>query len=143
VDSNIGIVIPRVASIRQTVQLKDAVQPDIRIADIPTPQRLRLRHIFFYNFRGLGLHFTHKRGRVATAQVYHEGRTSHQLTAKGRHPARGHFAQYPAMRQGLDPVGDKLLHQITPATQAGSMSKGPFVFVLLRHLELRECHITV
>jgi hypothetical protein len=54
-----------------------------------------------------------------------------------------HFAQYPVVCQGPHSIDDKFLNQVTPATQAGNIPKGPFVIVILRHLKLRERHITV
>jgi hypothetical protein len=72
-------------------------------------------------------------------QIKREGRTSHQLPTMGRHLARAHFAQRPAMRQRPYPVRHKFLNQIAPAAQAGGAPKGPFVRIILRHFKRRVC----
>jgi hypothetical protein len=54
-----------------------------------------------------------------------------------------HFAKYPAVCQGPQSIANKFLNQIMPTTHAGSVPKGPFILIILRHLESREHHITV
>jgi hypothetical protein len=72
-------------------------------------------------------------------QIQREGRTSHQLPTIGRHLARAHFAQRPAMSQGPYPVHHEFFNQIAPTAQAGDAPKGPFVRILLLHLKGRVC----
>jgi hypothetical protein len=74
-------------------------------------------------------------------QIQREGRTSPQHPATGGHLARAYFAQRPAMHQRPYPIPDKLLNKVAPATHADSAPKGPFVFIILRHLELRVHYV--
>jgi hypothetical protein len=54
-----------------------------------------------------------------------------------------HFAKYPAVRQGPYSKSNEFLNKIAPAAHAGSIPKGPFVLIVLRHLEWWERHIEV
>jgi hypothetical protein len=47
------------------------------------------------------------------------------------------------MLQEPHSITDELLNQIMPAAHAGSAPEGPFVLIILCHLEWWECHITV
>jgi hypothetical protein len=45
--------------------------------------------------------------------------------------------------QGPHSIANEFFNQIAPATHAGSVPKGPFVFIILHQLESWECHIAV
>jgi hypothetical protein len=47
------------------------------------------------------------------------------------------------MRKGTHLIPDKFLNQVTPATHAGSATKSPFVFVILRYHKLQVCYIVM
>jgi hypothetical protein len=47
------------------------------------------------------------------------------------------------MGQGPHSITNELLNQITPTAHAGSAPEGPFVLIILRHLKLWKCHITM
>jgi hypothetical protein len=136
-------VISRVTTVWQTVQLEDPIQANIGPLDIPTPQTLRPWRIPPQNPHSPVLHLANEHDWVSAAQIQREGQTSHQLLAQSRHLARAYFAQHLAMRQGPHSITNELLNQITPAAHAGSAPKGPFVLIILHHLKLWECHITM
>ena len=44
---------------------------------------------------------------------------------------------------GPHSITNELFNQITSTAHEGSAPEGPFVLIILRHLKLRECHITM